>query len=91
MVLIGEGVSELERSILDETKAKAGDKVVIHGHKMWAWAAWSLLARVDTKEAYSELEENEAPEESADDEAALDEEESSSEATYEEKVKAWAA
>ena len=90
MVLIGEGVAAFEKSILAEPEAKADERVVLYGHKIWAWAAWALLARANVKEAHEGLGENKAPEESADKEAAL-EEESSSKATYEERVKAWTA
>ena len=88
MVLIGQGVAAFERSILAEPKAKADEKVVIHGHKVWAWTAWSHLAGAKVKESHEELEESEAPEESTDNEVAL-EEKSSSKATYEERVEAW--
>ena len=88
MVLIGQGVAALEGSILAGTEAKADEKVVIHGHKVWAWTAWSLLARANVKAAHEELEESEASEKSTDDEVAL-EEESSSKVTYEERVAVW--
>ena len=39
MVLIGEGVAAVERSILAEPEAKAEDKVVFHGLKIGAWTA----------------------------------------------------
>ena len=68
MVLLGEGVSELERSILAGTEVKADTKVILHGHKIWAWTAWSLLAGAKVREAHEEPEKSEAPDESTDDE-----------------------
>ena len=68
------GISAFERSILDKTEAKAAKKVVFQGHKIRAWAAWSLLAWADAKEAHEEPDEVKAPEETADDTASLEKE-----------------
>ena len=39
MVLIGEGVAAVERSIQAKPEAKAEDNVVLHGRKIGAWTA----------------------------------------------------
>ena len=52
------------------------------GEKIGAWAAWSLQARAEVKEAHEEPVEVKAPEEAADGKAALDKE-STREAPYE--------
>ena len=87
VVLIGGEISAFQRSLLAETEAKADEKVILQGHKIRAWAAWSLLAGAKMKGAHEDLEESDAPDESTDDEVTP-EEESDSEVSYEERAAA---
>ena len=60
------------------------ENVIFHGQKIGAWAAWSIYAKADTKEANVEPIEVKANEEAAVEKAAL-----GKEATYEQRVEAW--
>ena len=58
--------------------------VIFPGEKIGAWAAWSIQARADIKEAHVEPIEVKATEEASVGKAAL-----GKEATYEQRVEAW--
>ena len=76
----------------DQPKEAAMENVIFHGQKIGAWAAWSLQAWADVKEAHKEPIEvkatKEAAEESADGKAAH-QKELTREDTYEQRVEAW--
>ena len=83
-------ISSGKETSVEEVWAVEGAKenIVSYGHKIRAWAAWSLQARADVKEAHEEPVEVKAPEKAADSKAALGKE-STREAPYEQRVEAW--
>ena len=68
----------------DRAGEGAMENVVFHGEKIGAWAAWSIQAKADIKEAHVEPIEVKATEEASVGKAAL-----GKEATYEQRVEAW--